>query len=67
MHTTDAAAAVQAFGPITSCRILANPKTGISRCAGLLRFETPEKSMRAIRDMHGKQVRSRLLPAVPCG
>ena len=58
MPTTDAAAALQAFGPVTSCRILSDPKTGISRCAGLLRFQSPEKSMRAIRDMHGKQVRS---------
>ena len=48
--------ALQAFGPIISCRILTDPKTGISRCAGLLRFETPEKAMRAIRDMHGRQV-----------
>ena len=47
---------LQAFGPISSCRILTDPKTGISRCAGLLRFETPDKAMRAIRDMHGRQV-----------
>ncbi|CAL5228112.1 g11188 [Coccomyxa viridis] len=50
-----------AFGPIISCRILTDPKTGISRCAGLLRFETPEKAMRAIRDMHGRQVGERRL------
>ena len=47
---------LQAFGPIVSCRILTDPKTGISRCAGLLRFQTPEKAMCAIRDMHGRQV-----------
>ena len=47
---------MQAFGPVVSCRILTDPKTGISRSAGLLRFETPDKAMRAIRDMHGRQV-----------
>ena len=51
--------ALQAFGPVISCRILTDPKTGMSRCAGLLRFETPEKAMRAIRDMHSRQVRLR--------
>ena len=48
--------AMQAFGPLLSCRILTDPKTGISRCAGLLRFETPEQARHAIRDMHGRQV-----------
>ena len=48
---------MQAFGPIVSCRILTDPKTSISRCAGLMRFETPEQAMRAIRDMHGRQVK----------
>lgn len=47
---------MQGYGPIESCRILTDPKTGISRCAGLVRFETPEKAARAIRDMHSRQV-----------
>lgn len=47
---------MQAFGLLVSCRILTDPKTGISRCAGLLRFETPEQAMHAMKDMHGRQV-----------
>ncbi len=48
---------VQAFGKVVSSKILVDPKTGASKCAGFLRFTLPEEAARAIHEMNGKQVR----------
>ena len=51
----------QGFGNLVSSKVLTDPKTGASKCAGFVRFSTPEEAARAMKEMNGKQVRARVL------
>lgn len=44
-----------------SSKVLTDPKTGASKCAGFVRFSTPEEAARAMKDMNGKQVTVRMV------
>lgn len=41
-----------------SSKVLVDPKTGASKCAGFLRFVAPEEAERAIHEMNNRQVRT---------
>ena len=40
----------QGFGNLVSSKVLTDPKTGASKCAGFVRFSTPEEAARAMKD-----------------
>ncbi|XP_012482731.1 polyadenylate-binding protein 2 [Gossypium raimondii] len=52
------------FGNITSCKIMRDP-SGISKGSGFVAFSTPEEASRALAEMNGKMIVSKLLYVAP--
>ncbi|BDA44764.1 probable polyadenylate-binding protein, cytoplasmic and nuclear [Coccomyxa sp. Obi] len=51
----------EGYGKVVSSKVLVDPKTGASKCAGFLRFAAPEEADRAIHEMNNRQVGSKRL------
>ncbi|MBA0648091.1 hypothetical protein Goklo_015877 [Gossypium klotzschianum] len=52
------------FGNSTSCKIMRDP-SGISKGSGFVAFSTPEEASRALAEMNGKMIVSKLLYVAP--
>ncbi|MBA0555907.1 hypothetical protein Golob_026055 [Gossypium lobatum] len=52
------------FGSITSCKVMHDP-SGISKGSGFVAFSTPEEASRALAEMNGKMIVSKLLYVAP--